>query len=234
MVSRRNDSKPWKRSPTGTPAHAMPATANTASSTGRPPGADSTSRRNASTSASAATRAATARPGFRSPRSTTAAMRRLRPRARRRCAAAHRVGTRRSPWSRLRASSPGLAGEHARRRGFARAMTARAALRRCRPAMMSASWRSLASRPERSASRCHRCRTPVANRPSLRRTPARIRRMKISESSRPQPLKAASKPSTASRSSRQNAILLPLAPRQRRARCLRRRRAAGRATERGG
>ena len=79
--------------------------------------------------------------------------------------------------------------------------------------MISARRRSLPSRPERSASRCHRCSTPVAKRPSLRRTPARIRRMKMSESSRPHPVKAASKPSTTSRSPRQNAMLLPFAPR---------------------
>ena len=40
----------------------------------------------------------------------------------------------------------------------------------------------------RSSSACHRCKTPVANTPSLRRTPACSRRTMISESSLPQPL----------------------------------------------
>src|SRR5258706_557977 len=55
--------------------------------------------------------------------------------------------------------------------------------------------------------------TPVAKRPSLRRRPHRNKRISKSESSRPQPVKQASKPSTRSRSERQTARLQEREPR---------------------
>ena len=85
-------------------------------------------------------------------------------------------------------------------------------------ARMASSRRSFSGSRDRSASACHKCKTPVAMRPSLRRTPARIRRTRRSESSRPQLAKPPSNPSTAMRSERQMPRLQPCAPRQSRRR----------------
>ena len=59
-----------------------------------------------------------------------------------------------------------------------------------RPAERDRACAWLSGRRERSLSGCHKCSTPVAKRPSLRRTPVRMSRTNRSESSRPQPVKA--------------------------------------------
>ncbi len=56
------------------------------------------------------------------------------------------------------------------------------------PPITSSSLAWFAGNCERSFGGCHKCNTPVANRPSLRRTPACRRRTTRSESSRPQPV----------------------------------------------
>src|SRR6516164_1258305 len=60
------------------------------------------------------------------------------------------------------------------------------------PSIVSCSRLRLVASWARSFHGCHRWITPVANRPSLRRTPARSRRTTRSESSKPQPTKALS------------------------------------------
>ena len=99
------------------------------------------------------------------------------------------------------------------RNGLLGASAERPRSARMRSDLISSSSRArLAGSCARSASGCHRCSTPVAKRPSLRATPARIMRMTMSESSRPQPMNCVSKPSTRSRSARKNAKLPPRTP----------------------
>ena len=189
------------------------------SSTGSPPAADASSRRTIATSR--------VRNERHEPEPEENAGSRGRPRQRRRCGGDQRIGKR----GQVDAST-GAGGRYGHLRAAARmcgssaaAGCGRADRPRCactRRLSSSASSRaSLAVSCARSASGCQRWMTAVAKRPSLRRTPQCSRRISRSESSRPQPQKLASKPSTRSRSARQTARLQERAPRQRPARSLR-------------
>ena len=141
--------------------------------------------------------------------------RQARPRARRRASTQRSRSVDRHPWcDRDHAVSALLPCSTARRARRRPGSTCPARRARAGSAITSASRCSFSASCERSASGCHRCSTPVAKAPSLRRTPACSSRTSRSESSLPQPLKLASKPSTRSRSARQTARLQERAPSQ--------------------